>query len=674
MRITPQEVQARLAATRPEADCLQSKMGEHLEGEVLVKLPDTADVAELGQDYGLQVLETIKFSGEMQKSFNGKLVHARLPEGISTAQGIALLEKDPRVIYADANDVVERQATPDDLHPQLWGLKKIEAEAAWDTVKGSRNGPIVAVIDSGIDQDHPDLVANLWTNPRESADGRDNDGNDIVDDLHGYNAINGSGNPEDDNSHGTHCAGTIAGVGNNGQGVVGVNWEGQILAGKFLSDKGKGAISNAVKVVGYASAQGARIQSHSWGHTGSWGNRALEDAMRSSPSLHICAAGNDAKDVDAEPHYPSSFGLDNIVSVAASDWSDQLASFSNYGTVGVDLAAPGVGIYSTTPGSYGSMSGTSMATPHVSGVAALIATAQPNASNDQIKRRLMASVDVVDSLAGTSQTGGRLNARKAVETDNVAPGALGSFRVSARATGEMQLGWIATGDDGTVGRASSYQLRSSPNPIDEGNFESLPIMRTGMPAEAGQAETRPSLAFPETGDRTMHFAMRAVDNVGNRSPLARTSVVIPGTRVAFDDNMDGFSNRWSGEGWGRVSIEGRGKVWTDSPSGDYEHGANRALTSPSISLAGVTGAAVTFDYKHDLENRFDKVALEVSSDGQSWTGLQEFTGKKMWERARVDLSAYDGQSIQLRFRLTTDNAVAKDGFYLDRVVVAGSQK
>lgn len=675
MRITPQEIQSRLIATRPEADCLATKMSEHIEGELLVKLPEEGDVAELSQDYGATAVETIRFEGEMAKSFDGKLVRMRLPDGISTAQGIALLEKDPRVIYADANDVVSAQATPNDLDPSLWGLKKIEAEAAWDTVKGSRNGPIVAVIDSGIDANHADLKANLWTNPREVADGRDNDDNDIVDDLHGYNAINGSGDPDDDNHHGTHCSGTIAGVGNNGIGVVGVNWEGQILAGKFLGANGKGSTANAVKAIGYATAKGARIQSHSWGSGGGWGNRALEDVMRSSPSLHICAAGNDGKDTDYSPQYPSAFDLDNVVAVAATDWNDNLADFSNFGAASVDLAAPGVGIKSTVPGGgYESMSGTSMATPHVSGVAALIATAIPGITNDQLKNRLLSSVDVLPQLGGACVSGGRLNARKAVETDRVAPGSLTRFGATARPTGEVSLGWVATGDDGNTGRASLYELKSSGSPIDDGNFARASVMRTGLPLEAGQTESRSSLAFPDSNDRTMHFGLKAVDNVGNRSPLARASVVIPGTRVAFDDDMDGFSNKWSGEGWGRVSLEGRGKVWTDSPSGEYENGANRSLVSPSINLAGVQGAAVTFDYKHDLEQRFDKVTLEVSGDGQNWSSLQEFTGKKMWERARVDLSAYDGQTIQLRFRLTTDNAVTKDGFYLDRVVVAGAHK
>ncbi len=676
MRITPQEIQSRLADTRAQAECLKTKMAEHVEGELLVKLPDEEDVAELSADYGATAVETIRFTGEMGKNFNGKLVRMQLPAGIDTAQGIALFEQDPRVIYADANDLVETKATPNDLDPQLWGLKRIEAEAAWDTVKGSRNGPIVAVIDSGIDQSHPDLVANLWTNPRETANGRDDDGNDIVDDLHGYNTIDGSGNPNDDNHHGTHCAGTIAGVGNNGTGVVGVNWEGQILAAKFLGANGKGSTANAVKAVGYATEKGARIQSHSWGSTGGWGNKALEDVMKSSPSLHICAAGNDGKDTDYNPQFPSCFTLDNIVSVAATDWNDQLADFSNFGAVSVDLAGPGVGIYSTVPGGgYQSMSGTSMATPHVSGVAALIATAQPGITNEQLKTRLMASTDVLPQLSGTCVSGGRLNARKAVETDRVAPGSLTGFNARATASGEVTLSWTATGDDGNTGRASSYQMRSSSSPINEGNFAGASIMRTGLPSEAGQAETRSSLAFPDANDRTMHFGLKAVDNVGNKSPLVTTSAVVPGTRVVLDDDMDGFSNKWGGEGWGRVSMDGRGKVWTDSPGGEYENGANRSLTSPPINLAGVTGAAATFDYKHDLEQRFDKVTLEVSSDGgTSWTSVQEFTGKKQWERTRVDLSQWDGQTIQMRFHLTTDNAVTKDGFYLDRLVVAGSRK
>ncbi|MEW6278752.1 MAG: S8 family serine peptidase, partial [Candidatus Eremiobacterota bacterium] len=653
MRVTPQEMRARLETTRLEAQCLAEKMPDHVESEVLVKLPDKEDAFEFASDYGCEFLERFQFPAEMAREFGGQLVHLRLPDGLTTAQGIAVLDKDPRVIYVESNDVLTATATPDDLDPKLWGMKRIEAEAAWDTHTGRRDGPIIAVIDSGIDLSHPDLAANLWTNPREVADGRDNDGNGIVDDLHGYNTVDKTGHPQDDNNHGSHCSGTIAGVGNNGQGVVGVNWEGRLLAGKFLGANGKGTLSNAVKAIAYATDKGARIQSHSWGSEGGWGNGALEDALRSSGSLHIAAAGNDADNLDEKPHYPAAFDLPNLISVAATDSSDQLASFSNYGAVGVDLAAPGVSVYSTTPNNgYQYMSGTSMATPHVAGVAGLIASAYPDLNNAQLRERLLASVDVLPQLEGMLATSGRLNARKAIEYDTVAPGPAEGLTGQATA-GELKLRWTAPGDDANVGRASRYQLRLSDSPLDEGSFDRATPVEAGLPAEAGTAEERSLLLFPSDRERTVHVGLKAVDNVGNRSQLRTAAVRVPAARVAFDDNMDGFFNSWGGDGWGRVSVTGRGKVWTDSPSGEYENGANRALTSPEISLEGVRGSSLTFDCRHDLENRFDKVALEASSDGQNWTSLREFTGRQGWDRYRVDLSAFDGRKIRLRFRLTS---------------------
>src|SRR5690606_21235490 len=191
---------------------------------------------------------------------------------------------------------------PNDLHERLYGMAKIQAPQAWETTTGSRTGPVVAVIDGGIDYNHPDLTNNMWTNPGEiPGDGLDNDGNGVVDDVHGYNAINGSGHPADDNNHGTHCAGTIGAEGNNGVGVVGVNHQARMMAVKFLGSNGSGTTADAVKGVLYASRMGARITSNSWGGGGY--NQALKDALASSPALHIFAAGNANSNNDRRPSY-----------------------------------------------------------------------------------------------------------------------------------------------------------------------------------------------------------------------------------------------------------------------------------------------------------------------------------------------------------------------------------
>lgn len=669
------DLAALLLETAQEAASLATKLPEHVEGQALVKLHpglSEGEMRALAETYGGRVLERYDIPDCMKAQFGGDLVLVQLPDGMSTAQGIAVLEKNPLVIYAEPNEVLEATRTPDDLG-SLWGMRQIQAPAAWDETIGSRNGPVVAVVDSGVDYRHPDLAANMWTNPGERANGRDDDNNGVVDDLYGYNAAANNGDPMDDHDHGTHVAGTIAGVGNNGTGVVGVNWEGRIMACKFLRSNGKGATSDAVESILYAAREGARIANHSWGSTGTWGNRALKDALASSPTLHVAAAGNDGQNLDEVPHYPGAFSLPNLITVAATDWSDRLASFSNYSANRVHLAAPGVSTYSTTPGgNYGHMSGTSMATPHVAGVAALIATKYPGASNQEIRDRLLGSADVLPQLYNRVETGGRLNAARALEDDSVAPAAVGGFRLARVNGGEVEMAWTASGDDGLEGRASGYELRYSGDPLTEANFDQASRMPTGLPSPSGQPDSRTGTLFPSDQPRTLHFGIKAYDNVGNRSPLSSLRAYVPASRIALDDDMDGWRNDWEGQnGWDRVSVEGRGKVWTDSPDGEYANGADASLLSPVLDLGSLRGANVTFDARYDLERGRDTVALEVTTNGTDWSRLETFTGESPWERHRIDLSSFDGQRIRLRFRLQSDSSVARDGFSLDRVVVAG---
>jgi hypothetical protein len=309
------------------------------------------------------------------------------------------------------------------MFPQLWGMTKIEAPAAWDRYAGG--SVTVAVTDTGIDVNQRDLSSNLWVNSREiPANGIDDDGNGIVDDVNGANFSGGnnSGNPADGHGHGTHVSGTIAASANNGYGVAGVNPQAKIMALKFLSDSGSGSTSDAIRAIDYARQMGAKVISASWGGGGY--STALKTAISDAGKagiLFVAAAGNSSSNNDVSPSYPASYDLDSIISVAASDSSDRIASFSSYGCTTVDLAAPGVGILSTLPGgNFASWNGTSMATPHVSGVASLIAAREPSLGYKAIKARLLASADPVAAMSGTSVTGGRLNARKALESSTSA--------------------------------------------------------------------------------------------------------------------------------------------------------------------------------------------------------------------------------------------------------------
>jgi subtilisin family serine protease len=317
---------------------------------------------------------------------------------------------------------------------QLWGLDNtgqsggladadIDAPEAWNTTTGSR-GVVVAVIDTGMDYNHPDLAANAWRNPGEVAgDGIDNDRNGFIDDVYGWDFANNDSNPMDDNGHGSHVSGTIGAVGNNGVGVVGVNWQVSIMPLKFLDASGSGSTSAAVAAINYATRMRRDFGINVVATNNSWGGGGLSTSLRdaidagaSAGVLFVAAAGNEANNNDATPAYPASYTGTSVISVAATDRLNRLASFSNYGATSVDLAAPGVGILSTTPNSsYASYSGTSMATPHVTGTVALLAAANPQATAAQIRTAILSSTTPVAGLAGKVATGGLLNAAAALQ-------------------------------------------------------------------------------------------------------------------------------------------------------------------------------------------------------------------------------------------------------------------
>ena len=326
-------------------------------------------------------------------------------------------------------------APNDPTFSQLWGLNNvgqsggvanadINAPEAWNTTTGSRT-VVVAVIDTGIDYTHPDLAANAWHNPGEVAgDGIDNDGNGYVDDVYGWDFANNDSNPMDDNGHGTHVSGTIGAVGNNGVGVAGVNWQVSIMGLKFLSGAGSGSTSGAIAAINYATRMrrdfGINIvaSNNSWGGGGF--STSLRDAIEAGGRagiLFVAAAGNEAGNNDgATLSYPASYTSESIISVAATDRTNTLASFSNYGATSVDLAAPGVSILSTTPNNtYASYSGTSMATPHVTGTIALLAAAYPQATASAIRTAILTGTTPVAGLAGKVASGGLLDASAALQ-------------------------------------------------------------------------------------------------------------------------------------------------------------------------------------------------------------------------------------------------------------------
>jgi thermitase len=348
---------------------------------------------------------------------------------------VAALSRDRRVEYAELDALwhVDQASAPNDARfADQWGLENtgqpvnghpagragvdIDAPRAWASGHGS-DEVVVAVIDSGVDYAHEDLAANMWTNPGEiPGNGIDDDNNGVVDDVHGFNSIDGSGDPDDDLGHGTHVAGIIGAEGDNGKGVAGVNWTTRIMALKFLGPTGGGTTSDAIACIDYVlkmKERGANVRVVNC----SWGSRqrsqALGDAIDRAVGqgvVFVCAAGNDGLDSDRTPHFPSAYESDGVLSVAALAPDDTLARFSNYGARSVDIAAPGVDILSTLPdGEYGFASGTSMASPFVAGVVALVAAEDPGMAVKTIRQRTLGGGFDVPGFVGKVATGARLS-------------------------------------------------------------------------------------------------------------------------------------------------------------------------------------------------------------------------------------------------------------------------
>ena len=383
---------------------------------VLVKLMtwESPDYKPNAYAPGLQLFQKYQL---LPNLYEAKITGHSLPETLVNLQPSRQIE------LVQPNAKITANSIPNDpSFPKLYALNNtgqtggkfdadIDAPEAWDYAKGTGQ-TVVAVIDTGVDYNHDDLRSNIWVNSGEIAgNGLDDDGNGYIDDLHGYDFANNDSDPMDDNGHGTHVSGTIGAVGDNGLGVVGVNWHTKIMALKFLDASGSGYLSNAIRALDYAVANGARLSNNSWGGGGYEATLGMAIARASSVGhIFVAAAGNSASNNDVTASYPASYAYDNVVAVAATDQNDNLASFSNYGASTVDIAAPGVSIYSTLPGnSYGSYSGTSMATPQVTGALSLYLDANPSATASQAITALYQSADAISSLSNRVAGSRRLN-------------------------------------------------------------------------------------------------------------------------------------------------------------------------------------------------------------------------------------------------------------------------
>jgi len=689
---------------------------EVIPGEVVVRFRQgeaRASAGALARAHGLAEGRSLRGRGEAGAGTRRFRFDAGAGEqGRARTRDLARrLARDPRVLYAEPNYVVRASdVLPDDPRfASLWGLRNtgqtggaagadVDAPLAWETTTGDA-GVIVAVVDSGIDYTHEDLVANLWTNPGEIAgNGVDDDGNGYVDDVHGMNAITGGGDPWDDNGHGTHCAGTIGAVGNNGVGVAGVAWSVKILAAKFLGADGSGSTADAAEAIYYLNrmkhvhGQSIRVANHSWGGTGY--SQAVRDALQGldqpgmTPILHVAAAGNAAVDIEVEPHYPAAYGVANQITVAATDASDLYASFTNWGAAHVDVAAPGVGIVSTVPrgacvscdpSGYRSLNGTSMAAPHVAGAAALLFAAAPSLGADDARRRIVYSSDPIGALGGNAArptlTQGRLDVARALAPPPAEPpGAVTDLAVSGATMLSASLAWTAPGPLA----ARAYDVRWSLAPIT-----------AEMWAAAAQAWSEPAPGAPGTPETltvrglpagtAIHFAVRAIDASGALGALSNAASATTGApEVLFADDMESGSAGW-------MASTGPGARWhlstqaSRSPStawyfGDPATGdlgavaATGFLSRRDVSLGGE--AALVFSERADLgaaDSGFVRISIADESGANATVIHSASSTNGAWTTHAVDLSPFAGELVNVEFYATHGSGATGEGWFIDDV-------
>jgi subtilisin family serine protease/subtilisin-like proprotein convertase family protein len=519
-----------------------STLAPYAPNQLIVKFKKgiaSAEVAQFKSLFGAVSTQTIKLTGAEIWKLSGSLSVEKILKQYRSHPIFEYIEPD----YIVTKGTISPQATfPNDpSFNQLWGLHNtgqsggtpdadIDAPEAWDIQKGNPN-LVIGVIDTGVDYNHQDLVGNIWTNPGEIAgDGIDNDGNGYIDDIRGWDFAYNDNNPSDVDGHGTHVSGTIAGKGNNGVGVTGVAWNAKIMPLKFLNDQGSGSTSNAILAINYATAKGVKLTNNSWGGGGY--SQALYDAINAAGqagALFIAAAGNDAKNTDTSPSYPASYNLANIISVASTTRTDALSSFSNYGLTSVDLGAPGSEIYSLAPGGgYATLSGTSMASPHVAGAAALLWSQNPTWTAQQVKNALMNTGEPIAALAGKTVSGKRLNVFNALAGANLPSVTVSVSPASVQEDGTTNLVYTFT--------RTNLNL-SSPLTVNFGASGIANAAPVGSDPADYNVLTGSGVTFdPTTKLGTVTFAAGATTATVEVDPIADTIAEIANETVALTVN------------------------------------------------------------------------------------------------------------------------------------------
>jgi len=698
---------------RVEDELVRGPQGERLTRQtamvgdhVLVK-PQSAQTDEAAllaqmKAEGATVRRRMPASGTWLVAFANPTVDT-VPRAVAKLSGLKTW-----VRYAEPDYIVRANATPNDASfSSLWGMHNtgqnggvadadVDAPEAWNISTGSA-AVVVGVIDSGIDQTHPDLLGNLWTNPAEIAgNALDDDGNGYVDDTRGWDFVGDDSNPQDDHGHGTHCAGTIGAMGNNTTGVAGVCWDVSLVGLKFLDATGNGSLSDGVEAIAYATGLGMTLTSNSWGGGGF--SQAMKDAIDAADVagiLFVAAAGNEGLNMETNPGYPASYTNANVISVAATTRTDALATYSNYGTTTTDLGAPGSEIYSTlTGGGYATMSGTSMATPHVAGACALLKSFKPGLTHAEIRELLLATVDVTPALTGKTVTGGRLNIFNALlASDDIlltpgsgltANGPVGGpfmpngkvFSLTNHA--EVESGWSASVDRSWV-----------------------TLSAVGGTLAPGAVTTLTATLNSQTPGLLAggHSATLTLTSLATGLMQTRALTLTVNPPAVYSHSLD-TDPGWPRTGqWAYGVPLGQGAQFYGSPDPAAGVTGTKVL---GINLAGDYSVAVEapqyvtagpFDMTgyHDTRLRFQRwlnsdyqgwvfATIEVSTDGVNWdvvwqNGTTPYQDSA-WTPVEHDLSTYaDGQpQVYVRWghEVRIEDAYPLSGWNLDDVEIAGT--
>ncbi len=584
--------------------------GEYVPGEILVKfntsLPGRQRDDVLRGTAGARVRRFEALGIDLVQLPPGQPLRAAL-QSYRAQRGVELVE--PNYVRHE----IQMPSPPNDpfwTSGSLWNLQKIRVQPVWTNLTPGDGSVVVASLDTGVNYAHPDLAANMWRNVMEiPGNGIDDDNDGYVDDVFGINALAHSGDPMDDQGHGTHTAGTIAAVGNNDLGVVGVSWNTKVLACKFLDASGAGSDAGAIECFNYLlmlrnRGENIRVTSNSWGQSRGSGApsailRAAIDAAGDEGVLNVFGAGNAGTSDDVWAFDPASYPSPSIVSVASSSPNDGRSPFTNYGGTSVDLAAPGENVLSTWLGDgYQAMSGTSVATPHVAGVAALVAQMNPNLSVADVKSILLDTVDHLPAWSGMVRSGGRLNASRAANAASPADNAKPTVAIVSPLEGAtpkvpatIAIEAVASDSDGSIRHVVFYvngqyagKATASPYRLTLGN---LPLGTYTLTAVAVDN----LYGMTVSGDVHLTVVQNAPPVVSLTAPVdgaaftSPASIVLGASAADSDGSVTQVAFYGNGALVGTDTTAPYGMTWTGVTAGTY------ALTAVATDNDGATATS-----------------------------------------------------------------------------------